>query len=86
MENRIKTENTKESSKWLMSWISAEKSIYVYASVSILFSATCFVGFSCFLSKFAAIWLADDIILPYKLYYAFAFMAGRYFFDIFSRC
>ncbi|MDA3912544.1 MAG: ATP-binding cassette domain-containing protein [Bacteroidales bacterium] len=76
--------NPESASRWLIQWIREAKRSYISASVFTLLSAGCFVVFSWYLSDFATIWLNEGLILPDKLLYAFAFLAGRYVFAHFS--
>ncbi len=76
--------NPENTSRWLNKWIRDEKQAYIFASMLTLLSAGCFVAFSWFLSKFAAIWLNENQVLPHTLLHAFAFLTGRYVFAHFS--
>jgi ATP-binding cassette subfamily C protein CydD len=76
--------NPENTSRWLIKWISDVKWAYIFASVFTLLSAGCFVIFSWYLSKFAAIWLIKKQIFTPTLLYAFTFLAGRYVFAHFS--
>jgi len=72
------------ASQWLIKWIRDVKWSYIFASVFILLSAGCFVGFSWYLSTFAAVWLVGDLVNTHHLVYALAFLTGRYVFAHFS--
>jgi len=67
-------------SKWLGKWIKDVKYIYFNASVLIVVSAACFVGFSWYLSNFAGLWLEKGQLAPENLTYAALFLVGRYVF------
>ncbi len=68
------------ASRWLNKKIPELKGIYLSASVCILCSAGCFVGFSWYVSGFAALWLGDGLVVSGPLLYALAFLTGRYLF------
>ena len=70
--------NQESASKWLGKSIADAKNIYLLASLATILSASCFVAFSWYLSDFAASWLVNSEVLPLKLLYAAAFIAGRY--------
>lgn len=70
--------NEVNASRWLGKLIGEAKYTYVYASVVTVLSAACFVGFSWYLSTFAAIWLNTGLVMPVALIYAAVFMGGRY--------
>ena len=72
--------NQESASKWLGKSIADAKNIYLLASLATILSASCFVAFSWYLSGFAASWLVNSEVLPLKLLYAAAFIAGRYVF------
>lgn len=72
------------ASRWLSKWMTEAKRFYVSASALTLLSAGCFVVFSWYLSDFAATWLVFGQVIPQKLLYALAFLAGRYVFAHFS--
>ncbi len=76
--------NPENAFRWLIKWIPEVKRAYIFASAFTVLSAGCFVVFSWYLSEFAAVWLNEDQIFPYKLLYAFAFLTGRYVFAHFS--
>lgn len=76
--------NQMSASKWLGKSIAEAKGAYLLASLLILLSAGCFVGFSWYLSNFAASWLIDNEIHPTELLYALAFIGGRYVFAHFA--
>ena len=76
--------NQESASKWLGKSIADAKSIYLLASLATILSAACFVAFSWYLSGFAASWLVSSQVLPLKLLYAAAFIAGRYVFAHFA--
>lgn len=78
-KTEISMNSTKENaSSWLGKWIADAKMAYLYASAMTILSAGCFVFFSWYLSEFAALWLTSGSVLPIKLLYAAAFLAGRY--------
>ncbi|GAO28577.1 ATP-binding cassette domain-containing protein [Geofilum rubicundum] len=72
------------ASRWLSKWMTEAKKFYISASALTLLSAGCFVVFSWYLSDFAATWLVLGQVIPQKLLYALAFLAGRYVFAHFS--
>lgn len=72
------------ASRWLGTKIAEAKGIYISASACTILSAGCFVLFCWYLSKFAALWLSDGVVLPQTLLYASAFLTGRYVFAHFS--
>lgn len=76
--------NQESASKWLGKSIADAKNIYLLASLATILSASCFVAFSWYLSGFAASWLVNSEVLPLKLLYAAAFIAGRYVFAHFA--
>lgn len=76
--------NQESASKWLGKSIADAKNIYLLASLATILSASCFVAFSWYLSDFAASWLVNSEVLPLKLLYAAAFIAGRYVFAHFA--
>ena len=76
--------NQESASKWLGKSIADAKNIYLLASLATILSASCFVAFSWYLSDFAASWLVNSGVLPLKLLYAAAFLAGRYVLGPFS--
>lgn len=76
--------NQESASKWLGKSIADAKNIYLLASLATILSAACFVAFSWYLSGFAASWLVSSQVLPLKLLYAAAFIAGRYVFAHFA--
>ncbi len=76
--------NQESASRWLGKSIAEAKTAYLLASLMTILSAGCFVGFSWFLSDFAASWLIRAQVLPVKLIYALAFIAGRYVFAHFA--
>jgi ATP-binding cassette subfamily C protein CydD len=72
------------ASRWLMRSITEAKSQYLFASTMTVLSALCFVAFSWYLSDFAALWLTEGTILTTKLFFAMAFLSGRYVFAYFA--
>lgn len=80
MENRITNDDSGSSFKWLMKWLPEIKLRYIFSSVFIIFSASCFVFFSWFLANFAATWLVENQVIQQKLLYAIAFFTARYIF------
>lgn len=74
----------KSASKWLNKKIIEVKGAYISASVLTILSVGCFVAFSWYLSKFAALWLDSGLILPKLLLYAALFLTGRYIFAYFA--
>jgi ATP-binding cassette, subfamily C, bacterial CydD len=72
--------NPENASKWLGKLTADAKLPYLYASLITILSASCFVGFSWYLSNFAATWLNTGQVIPINLLYATVFMAGRYVF------
>lgn len=70
--------------RWLNSKITEAKSVYILASVLTVLSAASFVGFSWYLSNFAAEWLNKGVLLSEPLLISLLFLAGRYVFAHFA--
>ena len=77
-------ENQESASRWLNKKIPQAKSAYSLAAICTMISAGCFVVFCWYLSKFAASWLNDGLIILNELLFASVFLAGRYFFAHFA--
>ncbi len=72
------------ASKWLVKWTLEARTTYISASFLTVLSTACFVGFSWFLSDFAALWLINSQLSGIKLLYATTLIAGRYVFAHFA--
>jgi len=76
--------NQESASKWLGKSMGEARTSYLWASLLTILSAGCFVGFSWFLSDFAALWLVQSQVSGSKLLFALAFIGGRYAFAHFA--
>lgn len=68
------------ASKWLNRKLTEAKRQYLFASFFTLLSAGCFVGFSWYLSQFAALALKSGMFNGKQLAISIGFLAGRYLF------
>lgn len=66
------------ATRWLNNKLSDATSTYVFASLFTVLSAASFVVFCWYLSRFAALWLTDGVILSNQLVIALLFLIGRY--------
>lgn len=76
--------NQDNASRWLAKKIIEAKGVYILASIFTILSAGSFVIFCWYLSVFAGSWLDHGLILPRNLFYALAFLTGRYIFAHFA--
>lgn len=84
MTQKAKKEEQYSASKWLNRKLSEAKKQYIYALLFTLSSAAAYIGFSWFLSRFAAFWTESARIEIKLLGIAACFLGGRYFFAHFA--
>ncbi len=78
-------ESKQESgTKWLIKEIAEARSSYFFASSMTIVSAGFFVAFSWYISFFTAMWLIEGKIFTNILFWAAAFLTGRYLFAYFA--